>query len=87
MGKDRMSKDNRRKNQELLDKTRLLQSTIGLSAHILNQVRRANSCLYSLPLLDGCESNASLAAKVDIAAVSSITAEDSEASHGYPVFL
>lgn len=44
-------------------------------------------CLYSLPLLDGCESNVSLAGKVGIAAVRSTTAEDSETNDGYPLFL
>lgn len=67
-----------------MDKVRLFQSTIGLSAPILSQVRRKKL----LPLqLDGCEGEVSLAAKVGIAAVSSITAEDSETSHGYPLFL
>lgn len=46
MGNDEMSKEkNRRKNQKLLDKASLLQSSIDLADHILREARRL------LPLL------------------------------------
>lgn len=78
-----MSKEkNRRKNQKLLDKASLLQSSIDLADHILSEVRRL------LPLLLARHQRSIyLAIHVDIAAVSGITTEDSETNHSCHLFL